>query len=68
MERTILKLDPLGFAVGQKCYDVLVNERQVPQIERQLLPRRFGDEQFLELLDILRLHPAAESEHHWTVY
>src|SRR5260370_885565 len=68
MERTILKLDPLRFAVGEKCYDVLVNERHVPQIEHQLLPRRLDDEQLLELLDILRLHSAAESEHHWTVY
>jgi hypothetical protein len=67
MERTTLKLDSVGFAVGEKCYGVLVNERHVPQIEHQLLPRRLDDEQLLELLDILRLHPAAESEHHLTV-
>ena len=67
MERTILKLDPVRFAVVKKCYDVPVNERHVPQIEHQLLPRRFDDEQLLELLDILGLHPATESEHHLTV-
>jgi hypothetical protein len=67
MERAILKLDSVRFAMGEKCYGVLVNERHVPQIEHQLLPRRLDDEQLLELLDILRLHPAAESEHHLTV-
>jgi hypothetical protein len=67
MERTIFKLDPVRFAVGEKCYDVLVHERHVPQIQHQLLPRRLDDEQLSERLDILRLHPAAESEHHLTV-
>ena len=67
IERTILKLDPFRFAVGEKCYGVLVNERHVLQIEHQLLPRRLDDEQLLKLLDILRLHPATESEHHLTV-
>jgi hypothetical protein len=67
MERTTLKLDPLRFAVGEKCHGVLVNERHVPQIEHQLLPRCLDDEQLLELLDILPLHPATESEHHLTV-
>ena len=67
MERTILKLDSVRLAVGEKCYCVLVNERHVPQIEHQLLPRSLDDEQLLELLDILRLHPATESEHHLTV-
>jgi hypothetical protein len=67
MEGTILKLDPVRFAVGEKCYGVLVNERHVPQIEHQLLPRCLDDEQLLELLDIIRLNPATESEHHLTV-
>ena len=67
MERTILELDPVRLAVGEKCYGVLINERHVPQIERQRLPRCLDDEQLLELLDILRLHPATESEHHLTV-
>ena len=39
MERTTLKLDPLRFAVGEKCHSVLVHERHVPQIEHQLLPK-----------------------------
>src|SRR6267142_3498943 len=67
MERTILKLDPIGFAAGEKCYRVLVNERHVAQIEHQRLPRCLDGEQLLELPDILRLYPAAESEHHLTV-
>ncbi len=67
MERTILKLDSVRFAVGEKCYGVLVNERHVPQIEHHRLPRCLDDEQLLELLDILRLYPATESEYHLTV-
>jgi len=67
IERTPLKLDPLRFAVGEKGHDVLVHERHVPQIEHQLLPVCLDHEQLLELLDILRLHPAAESKHHLTV-
>ena len=67
MERTTLKLDPLGFAAGEKCHSVLVHESHVPQIEHQLLPRCLDDEQLLELLDILRLHPATEREHYLTV-
>ena len=39
----------------------------VSHIEDQLLPRRFDDEQLPELLDIVRLDPAAESEHYLTV-
>jgi hypothetical protein len=67
MERTILKFDPIRFAMGEKCYRVLVNEYHVPQIEHQLLSRRLDEQQFLELLDILCLHPATENEHHVTV-
>jgi hypothetical protein len=67
MERTILELDPVRFAMGEKCYGILINEYHVPQIEHQLLPRCLDDEQSLKLLDILRLHPATESEHHLTV-
>ena len=67
MERAILKLDPVRFAMSEKSYGVLVNERHVPQIERQLLPRRLDDEQLLELLALLHLYPATESEHHLTI-
>ena len=67
MERTTLKLDPLRFAAGEKCHNILVHERHVPQIEHQPLPGRLDGEQLLDLLDIVRLHPAAESEHHWAV-
>ena len=68
MERAILNLDPIRFAVGEKCHGILVNERHVPQIEDQLLLRRFDEEQLLKLLDILGLHPATESENHFTVF
>jgi len=67
MERTTLKCDPLRFAVGEKSHGGLVHERHVPQIEHHWLPRRLDDEQLLKLLDILRLYPATESEHHLTV-
>jgi hypothetical protein len=67
MERAILKLCSVRFAMGEKCDGVLVNERYVPQIEYQLLPRCLGGEQLFELLDTLRLDPATESEHHLTV-
>jgi hypothetical protein len=67
MERTILELDPIFFTMGEKCYGILVNERHVPQIEHQQVPRRLDNEQLLELLDILRLHPATESEHHLAI-
>jgi len=67
MERTILKFDPVRFAVGEKCYGVQVHERHVLQIENQLLPRRLDDEQLPELLDILRLHSATNGEHYLTV-
>ena len=43
MERTILKLDSARFAVSEKCYRILVDERHVPQIEYQRLPRSLDD-------------------------
>jgi hypothetical protein len=67
MERTTRKLYPLRFAFGEKSYSVLVNESHVPQIEHQRLSRCLDVEQLLELLDILRLHPATESELYLTV-
>jgi hypothetical protein len=67
VERTVLQLDPLRFAFGEKCHGVPVHECQVSHIEDQRLPRRFDDEQLPELLDIVRLDPAAESEHYLTV-
>src|ERR1700690_3504648 len=67
MERTTLNCGPLRFAVGEKSHGVLVHERHVPQIEHHRLPRYLDDEQLLELLDILRLYPANESENHLTV-
>jgi hypothetical protein len=68
MEWTALKLDPLRFAVGEKCHGILVHERHIPQIEHHELPRRLGQEQLLELLDIIRLYPATEGEDRFTDY
>jgi hypothetical protein len=66
MERAPLKLDSVRFAVGEKCYDVLIYESYVSQIEHHRLPGRLGDEQLVELLDIRGLHPATKGEYHFT--
>jgi hypothetical protein len=66
MKGAPVELDPVRFAVSEKCYDVLIYESDVSQIEHDRLPRRLGDEQLLELLDIRCLHPATEGEHHFT--
>ena len=55
------------FAVGKKCYGVLIHQGHIPQIEHDLLPCRLDHQQLLELLDILRLRPATESEDHLIV-
>ena len=44
IEGAILKLDSLRFAVREKSYGVLVNERYIPQIEDQRQPRFLDDE------------------------
>jgi len=67
MERTAFKLDALRFTLGEKCHDVPINERHVSQIDHQPPPRHLYDKQLSDLLDILRLHPATESENHLTV-
>jgi hypothetical protein len=67
VERTILKLDPVGFAVREECYCLLIHERHVPHIEDQRPTRFLEGKELSELLDILGLHPATESEDHWTV-
>jgi hypothetical protein len=67
IERTILKLDSLPFTVGEKRDGFLVDERHIAQIERQLMPGCLDAKHLLDLLDVLRLHPADESEHHVTV-
>lgn len=67
MKGATLKLNPLQFAVREKSHRVLVHERYVPQIKHQVPAGRFDDEQLLDLIEILRLHPATESKHHLTV-
>jgi len=44
MERAAFQLDPLRFALGEKSHDLLVDERNVPQIDRQPLPGRLYGE------------------------
>jgi hypothetical protein len=63
MERAIFEIDAIGLAAAEKFDGILVHERYVPQIQNQLLPRCFGGEQLLKLLDILRcFDPATECE------
>lgn len=67
MERAILELDAFGFAAAEKFDGILIDERHVPQIQSQLLPRCFEGEQLLELLDILCLDPATQGEQDLTI-
>jgi hypothetical protein len=68
VKRAIFKLDAVGLAAAEKFDGILVDERHVPQIQNQLLPRRLDGEQLLKLLDILRcFDPAAEREQNSTI-
>ena len=68
MQRAIFELDAIGLAATKKFDGILVDERHVPQIQNQLLPRCLDGEQFSNLLDILcRFDPAAEYEQDLTV-
>jgi hypothetical protein len=68
MERVISELDAIGLAAAKKFDGSLVDERHVPQIQNQLLPRCLADEHLFELLDILRcFDPATECEQGLTV-
>jgi hypothetical protein len=60
---TILELDAVGLAAGEKFHRVLVDECHVPQIQNQLPPRCFQGEKFLQSLDILCFDSATEREH-----
>ena len=63
MERAIFELDAIGLAAAQKFDGILVDERHVPQVQNQLVPRCLDGEQFLKLLDILLcFDPTAEYE------
>lgn len=63
MERTIVELGPVRFAVSEKCDGVLVNEHHVPQIKNQLATRCLDGQQPLELPNILCFNSATEGEH-----
>ncbi len=61
--RTILPLDAIGLAVGEKFHGALVDERHVPQIQHQvLLPGCLQVEQLSEILDIFCFNSATERE------
>jgi hypothetical protein len=68
VERAIFELDAIGLAATKKFDGILVDERHVPQIQNQLLPRCLDGEHLFKLLDILRcFDPAAECEQNSTI-
>jgi len=68
MERAIFELNAIGLAAAGKFDGILVDERHVPQIQNQLLPRCLVGEQLLKLLDILCcFDPSAEGEQNSTI-
>ena len=62
MEGAIFELDAIGLAATEKFDGVLVDERHVPQIQNQRLPRCLQGEQVSEPLDIFCFNSAAEHE------
>ena len=68
VQRAVLKLDSIRLAAEEKLDGVSVDERDVPQIQNQLLPRSFDGEQLLKLLDVFScFDPAAEREQNLTI-
>jgi hypothetical protein len=59
--------DAAPLAIAQEIDGVLVDERDVGQIQNQLPLRRFRVEQHSELPDVCRLDSAAELEHDSTI-
>ena len=60
--RTILEVDAVGLAVGEKFHRALVDECHVPQIQNQLLPRWLLSEQSLQLFKMFCFNSATERE------
>jgi hypothetical protein len=68
MERAIFELDSISLAATKKFDGILVDERHVPQIQNQLLPRCLNGEHLFKLLDILRcFDPTTECEQDLTI-
>ena len=63
----MVELDAIGLAAAEKLDCVLVDERHVPQIQYQVLPRRLDGEQLLKVFDILCFDPTAECEQNSTI-
>jgi len=59
---TILELDAVGLAAGEKFHRVLVDECHIPQIQHHVLPRFLQGEQLLQLLEIFYFNSATERE------
>jgi hypothetical protein len=63
MERAIFELHAIGLAAAEKLDGILADERHVPQVQNQLLPRCLDGEQLLKPRNILCcFDPAAECE------
>jgi hypothetical protein len=60
---TILELDAVDLAAGEKFHRVMVDECYIPQIQHHILPRFLQGEQLSELLDIFCFNSATEREH-----
>ena len=68
MERAIFELHPVGLAAAEKFDGILVDERDVPQIQSQRLPGCLEGEQLLKQLDILCcFDPPTECEQNSTI-
>jgi hypothetical protein len=61
--RTILEIDAVGLAAGEKFHRVLVDECHISQIQLHVLPRFLQGEHLSELLDIFYFNSATEREH-----
>ena len=59
---TILELDAVGLAAGEKFHRILVDKCHFPQIHHHVLRRRLRGEQLSELLDIFCFNSATERE------
>ena len=68
VERAILELDTICFAAAEKFDSILADERHIPQIQNQLLPRCLDGEQLVKLVDFLCcFDPAADGEQNSTI-
>jgi hypothetical protein len=68
MERAIFELDAVALAAMQKYDGILVNKRNVFQIQNQFLPGCLNRDQLSKLFDIVRcFDPSAKCEQNSTI-